>query len=48
VRSIFCGTNPDIETEEAGKGLILTSSPSGFRYRITVSDLGVLSTTAVP
>jgi hypothetical protein len=38
----------DIETEEAGKGLILTSSPSGFRYRITVSDLGVLSTTAVP
>jgi len=39
--------NNDIEVEEIGKGLIL-SSPNGTRYRITVSDLGVLSTTVVP
>jgi hypothetical protein len=38
--------NNDIEVEEIGKGLIL-SSPNGTRYRITVSDLGVLSTTVV-
>lgn len=38
--------NNDIEIEEIGKGVIL-SSPNGTRYRITVSDLGVLSTTVV-
>jgi hypothetical protein len=42
----FVVKNNDIEVEEIGKGVIL-SSPNGTRYRITVSDLGVLSTTAV-
>jgi len=42
----FVLKNNDIEIEEIGKGVIL-SSPNGTRYRITVSDLGVLSTTAV-
>jgi hypothetical protein len=36
-----------IESEDPSGGIILTS-PVGNRYRITVSDLGVLSTTAVP
>ena len=36
----------DIEVEEWGRGIIL-ASPDGTRFRVTVDNLGVLSTTAV-
>lgn len=46
-RSASVAVGPrDIESTGAGKGLILRS-PNGTAYRITVSDAGVISTTAV-
>jgi len=36
----------DIEIEDLGRGLVL-ASPGGFRYRLTVSDVGALVITAV-
>lgn len=41
---VYCTS--DIEVLDYSKGLIL-HSPSGYRYRITVNDVGTLSTTSV-
>lgn len=35
----------DVEITDNTKGIILKSSPNGIRYRITIDDNGVLSTT---
>lgn len=39
-------TLQDIEIEDAAKGLILRA-PNGTRYRVTVNNAGVLSTTSL-
>jgi hypothetical protein len=39
-------TNGDVIVSSPGKGVILTS-PSGNCFRLTVSDAGALSTTAI-
>jgi hypothetical protein len=39
-------TGGDIEVTDSASGIIL-KSPNGTRYRVTVSDLGVLSTAAI-
>jgi hypothetical protein len=40
-------TGGDVEVTDSASGIIL-KSPDGTRYRVTVSDLGVLSTASVP
>jgi carbonic anhydrase/acetyltransferase-like protein (isoleucine patch superfamily) len=40
-------TGGDIEVTDSASGIIL-KSPDGTRYRVTVSDLGILSTASVP
>lgn len=42
--SVYCGN--DVEITDSTKGVIL-KSPNGTRYRITVNDSGVLTTTAL-
>jgi hypothetical protein len=40
-------TGGDIEVTDSASGIIL-KSPDGTRYRVTVSDLGILSTASLP
>jgi hypothetical protein len=40
-------TGGDVEVTDSASGIIL-KSPDGTRYRVTVSDLGVLSTASLP
>jgi hypothetical protein len=40
-------TGGDIEVTDSASGIIL-KSPNGTRYRVTISDLGILSTASLP